>query len=105
MFSQPWQITVYTKKSPEILHPPPPPPWEAAKLASALRKTTSSFPSFHVWNFSCICHASRSLYSVSCIYLLINLEHDVTDLAPVGKQTDGSENDGAISWKLGLNET
>lgn len=32
------------------------------------QETTSHFPSFHVWNFSCTRHASSTLYILSWIY-------------------------------------
>lgn len=71
MFSQPWQITVYTKKSLEILPGfffPPPLSLSNSRAGLCTQETTSHFPSFHVWNFSCTRHASSTLYSLSWSY-------------------------------------
>lgn len=73
MFSQPWQITVYTRKSLEILpgfSPTTPlsPSLSNSRAGLCTQETTSHFPSFHVWNFSCTRHASSTLYSLSWIY-------------------------------------
>lgn len=71
MFSELWQITVYTKKSPGIQLRSIPPLshfMSESRVGLCAQETTSHFPSFHVWNFSCARHASSTLYSLSWIH-------------------------------------
>lgn len=68
MFSELWQITVYTKKSPEIQLRSISPPSRSLSVGLCAQETTSHFPSFHVWNFSCARHASSTLYSLGWIH-------------------------------------
>lgn len=110
MFSQPWQITVYTKESLEILpgfFPPPRLllfPCQTAELASALRKPQVIF---HL----SMCGIFHALVMPAAPFIvwagstnddfLINLAHDVTDLAPVRQRIDGgAEITVQILWKL-----
>lgn len=61
---------IYNEKSRNTIseHPPLSRSLSESWVGLCAQETTSHFPSFHVWNFSCTRYASNNLYSLGWIH-------------------------------------